>query len=266
MLAALLVGLGAMAGFLSGLLGIGGGVLMVPLLLYLPPLMGQPAFDMKAVAGITMVQSLAASLAGTLAHGRRRVFLPLVSFMGAGMAAGALVGGVLSAQVSGPTLQILFAGVAALAGLLLFLPVGAAEGVDDEAPAFHRPAALALGLGLGLVGGMVGQGGGFLIVPALIYLLRIPTRIALGSSLAIGLASGTAGFLGKAMTAQIPLWPTVAVVAVALVGSMVGSRVSRGLSQAVLRRALAVVVLGSAVRIGWGLLPTAAVAGALSAR
>lgn len=82
----------------------------------------------------------------------------------------------------------------------------------------------------------------------------MPTRVALGSSLAIGLISGAAGFAGKAMTAQIPLWPTVAVVAGALAGSLGGSRLSGRLSRATLRRVLAVVILATALRMSWDLL------------
>lgn len=253
--AALLLLLGGLAGLLSGLLGIGGGILMVPLLLYVPPALGQPAFAMKAVAGITMVQSLAASLAGTLAHGRHRVHKELVLYMGGAVAAGALAGGLGSYWLEGTALEILFAALALIAGTLLFLPVREAPEHEPSPVRFSRPAALALGSGIGLLGGVVGQGGGFMIVPGLIYLLRIPTRTALGSSLAIGLISGAAGFAGKALTAQIPFWPSLAVVAGALAGSLVGSRLSQRLSQVALRRTLAVVVILTALRIGWGLLP-----------
>ncbi|HYG57658.1 MAG TPA: sulfite exporter TauE/SafE family protein [Symbiobacteriaceae bacterium] len=252
--ALLLVFLGSVAGFFSGMLGIGGGILMVPLLLYGPPLLGYPALGMKAVAGITMVQSLAASLAGTLGHGQRRVHGRLVKVMGLAVAGGALAGSVLSHWLSGAALERLFAVLALLAGLLLFLPVPDRHEESDDPPGFSQPLAAASGCAIGLLGGMVGQGGGFLIVPVLIYLVRIPTRIALGSSLAIGLISGAAGFAGKALTAQLLLWPSVAVVAGALIGSLGGSRFSQRLSQVTLRRVLAVVIIAASVRIGAGLM------------
>lgn len=255
MFSLLLVLLGGVAGFFSGLLGIGGGILMVPLLLYAPPLLGYTALGMKTVAGITMVQSLAASLAGALGHGRRRIDARLVRVMGLAVAGGALGGGVLSHWLSGVALEVLFTVLALLAGLLLLLPVPAGRDEPAERSDFSQPRAALLGAAIGLLGGAVGQGGGFLIVPVLIYLLRIPVRIALGSSLAIGLISGAAGFAGKALTAQLLLWPSLAVVAGALVGSLLGSRFSQRLSQVMLRRVLAVVIIAASVRIGAGLLP-----------
>lgn len=259
--ALLLVVLGSVAGLFSGLLGIGGGILMVPLLLYGLPLLGFPALEMKTVAGITMVQSLAASLAGALGHGQRRVHGKLVRVMGLAVAGGALAGSVLSHWLSSLALESLFAVLALFAGVLLFLPAPDSREESDSLPDFKQPLAVALGGAIGLLGGIVGQGGGFLIVPVLIYLIRMPVRIALGSSLAIGLISGAAGFAGKALTAQLPLWPSVVVVAGALVGSLAGSRFSQRLSQVTLRRVLAVVIIASSVRIGAGLLPTAQTAG-----
>ena len=64
--------LGLVGGFFSGLLGIGGGIIMVPLLLFIPSILGFNSLSMKTIAGITMVQSLAGSLSAMLVHRRHR--------------------------------------------------------------------------------------------------------------------------------------------------------------------------------------------------
>ena len=71
-LLATLLALGLGGGFLSGLLGLGGAIFMIPLLLYVPPLLGVGQFDMKIVATLSMVQVLSASLTGVQAHNQNK--------------------------------------------------------------------------------------------------------------------------------------------------------------------------------------------------
>ncbi len=92
-LALTLAVLGLTGGFFSGWLGIGGGIIMAPLLLYVPAAIGSGVLDMKVVAGLTVVQSLFATGSGVLAHRKaRHVSRPLVLWMGAGITAGSLAG------------------------------------------------------------------------------------------------------------------------------------------------------------------------------
>ncbi|MBW2465893.1 MAG: TSUP family transporter, partial [Deltaproteobacteria bacterium] len=88
----LLIGfLGIICGFLSGLLGIGGGIIMAPLLLYVPPLLGFESMSMRTVAGLTIVQGLVACIAGTIAHNRFNfVSGKLASWMGISIFAASL--------------------------------------------------------------------------------------------------------------------------------------------------------------------------------
>src|SRR4030067_2164916 len=93
----LFLGLGG--GFLSGLLGLGGAVFMIPLLLYVPQLLGVGHLDMKQVAAISMVQVLSASLSGVIVHHKNRfVSKSLLLYMGGLNAIGNLAGSVFSKQ------------------------------------------------------------------------------------------------------------------------------------------------------------------------
>src|SRR5512143_408227 len=92
-----LVGLGLGGGFLSGLLGLGGAIFMIPLLLYVPPMLGMPGLDMKQVAAISMVQVLSASLSGLIVHKKNRfVSKSILLYMGACNAIGNLAGSLAS--------------------------------------------------------------------------------------------------------------------------------------------------------------------------
>ena len=77
------------------------------------------------------------------------------------------------------------------------------DDMTEEKVSFHRPTAVFLGLSVGFLLGLVGQGGAFIIIPLLLYVLKIPLRVALGSTLAIGLFSSSAGLIGKTATGQV---------------------------------------------------------------
>lgn len=248
----LLIGaLGLGTGFLSGLFGIGGGIVMAPLLLYVPPLFGFEPIPMKIVAGLTIVQGLVACMSGVLSHRQFRMVSGRLSlYMGISIFIAAMAGGAGSGYVSNEILLFLFAGLAFSAAFLMLVPVkGECDNPDVECLTFHRWRAVTAASGVGLIGGLVGQGGSFILIPLMTSFVQIPTRIAIGSNLGIVLLSSTAGFIGKATTGQIEWLMIVPIALTVIPASRMGSLVSRGVSVLWLRRALAVLIALAAVRI-----------------
>ena len=253
----LIAGLGAVTGFLSGLLGIGGGIVMAPLLLYFPPLLGLEPLTMHTVAGLTIVQGLIACISGALTH-RQHHFVSnrLVLYMGSSIFVAAGVGAAAAQFVSNRVLLAVFGTLATVAAILMLLP----KWQDSERPdvldlEFDRWRAVASATGVGLLGGLVGQGGSFILIPLMTSIVRIPTRIAIGSNLAIVLLSTSAAFLGKAVTGQIEWLLAVPLVLTVAPAAHLGGRVSRRVPVAHLRKVLAVLIAAAAVRIwisvGW---------------
>lgn len=253
MFLALLAALGLVGGFLSGLLGIGGGIVMVPLLLFVPPLLGFPALDMRQVAGMTLVQVFVAALLGYLAHRRGRTMSQVVVWMGSGMVFGTGAGALLAKWVSPPVLEAVFAGLALTAApLLLFTPPAdeVGEGLRRD---FSRALAFGAALAIGFLSGLVGVGGAFLVIPVMVYLLGVPTRVAIGSSLGVLVAAALVGALAKWGTGQIPVLETAVLCAGTPLGSWSGARVSREVPARGLRLSLAVLLGVTAVRMLLGL-------------
>lgn len=253
---AVLIGLGFIGALVAGLVGVGGAIIMIPLLLYVPPLVGLPAFGIHTVSGATMVQVAAAGLSGTLGHIHQHGIQPrLIVTLGGGMAAGSLLGALASSHVSARALAAVFASLALFAATVMFLPRSPAA--DERTPTPVRVSArLALGGGacVGFFVGMVGAGGGFLLVPLMLYVLRLPLRAAVGTSLGIVTVSAIAGSLGKAFTAQVDWFMALALVTGALPGARLGATISQRVRTETLSLILGILISLVAVLMWWEIL------------
>ena len=240
---------GLVASFLSGLLGIGGALVLTPLLLYLPPIVGGTAIPVKIITGLTIVQAISGSLLGALRHRAYGNVSPrLVWLMGPPSAIASLVGALVSRDTPDNIILLVFAVLAFAGAVMLLLPVTPRDELAEDIRADRR-VAIPIALVLGFFGGMVGIGGIAFIIAALVYILRVPTRVAIGSSLGIGLFAAVAALLGKAATAQIDP-PLAAIVFVAaLVASPVGAAVSVRTQPRALLAILSGIVMLAAIRI-----------------
>ena len=242
---------GVVASFLSGLLGIGGGIALTPVLLYAPQLVGASALSVKIVTGLTVVQAISGSVLGAVRHrAYGNVSTRLVLLMGPPAAIASLAGAFISRDASDQLLLAIFAVFSFLGAVFLVLPARTREAAAEDVRV-NRPLAVALAIVIGGFGGMVGIGAIAFILAALVYFLRVPPRIAIGSSLGIGLFGAVAAFIGKAATAQIDPKLAAIVVAAAVVGSPLGAWVSVRTRTGLLMRLLAVIVALAAIRIAW---------------
>ena len=128
------------------------------------------------------------------------------------------------------------------------------ERPDVKALVFSRWRAVSVAGGVGLLGGLVGQGGSFILIPLMTSFVKIPTRIALGSNLAIVLLSSAAAFLGKAVTGQIEWLLAVPIIVTVIPAAYLGGHFSQKVPVLVLRRGLAIVIALAAIRIWFSLL------------
>lgn len=240
----------ALIGIALGFFGGGGSILTVPLLVYV---FGLAPRD--AIASSLIVVGLA-SLSGAWQHGRAgHVELRTGTLFGTAGLAGAYLGARASAHVDGSLLLLLFAGMMILTAVAMWrgrrpsLASGSTPGTataprgvatEVERSRIHL---LAQGFGVGLLTGLVGAGGGFLIVPALVLWAGLPMASAVGTSLVIIVLNAFAGFVGHASHAEIDRPLVAAVAAAAIAGSFVGSWLGRRSDPAKLRRAFASFIL-----------------------
>jgi uncharacterized membrane protein YfcA len=231
----------------SGVTGLGGALLLIPVLLGVPPLLGGVALSAKEGAGLSAVHVSAAAVIGAALNGRRSyVNLGLVARIGAPMAPAGLVGAIASAALPNGAILAVYATMATAALALLLLPLDAA--VEDVVPVPWRTGA-GVGAVVGLLAGVVGAGGAFLLIPLMVRRLHVPLRVAVGSSLAITLASAAAALVGKLGAGQVPLhlapWIVGGAVPGALLGAQLGHRLPANGLRLVLLALIAVAVIRS---------------------
>ena len=242
---------GLAVGFLSGLLGIGGGIVMFPLLLYVPPLLGLGSIDVKNITGLTMAQGFFSALTAMFFYYKNAlVNRSLVLTLGSSLFLSSLIGSLLSKQASDGSLLLVFGTLALIAAIMMLIPRSYGQDeLTEDAVEYHKPTAVMLGILLGFSIGLVGQGGAFILIPMMLYVLKIPLRVALGSTLAIGLFSSSAGLIGKVATSQVPFLLALPLILGAIPAARWGSIVGKRTKTNYLRWLLAALILATAIKV-----------------
>ncbi|WP_419909402.1 sulfite exporter TauE/SafE family protein [Hoeflea sp.] len=279
----IILGMGAAVGFLSGMFGVGGGFLITPLLIFynIPP----------AVAVATGAnQVVASSFSGALSHFRRGTLdVKLGVTLLAGGLAGASVGvylftllrrlGQLDLIIS--LFYVTFLSV--VGGLMLIESINALRRAAANKPvSLRKPGqhnwvhrlpfkmrfkrskiylsvipVIVLGFGVGVLTSIMGVGGGFIMVPAMIYLLRIPTNVVIGTSLFQIIFVTAFTTIVQATTNQsVDVFLAGLLMIAGVIGAQYGVRVGQQLRGEQLRALLAIIVLGVGVRLARDLIVT----------
>ena len=276
----LILGMGGAVGFLSGVFGVGGGFLMTPLLIFIgiPP----------AVAVATEAnQIVASSVSGVLAHWKRgNVDFKMGIALLFGGVIGSSVGVVLFAFLRGlgqldlviKLSYVVFLGI--IGSLMLIESLNAIRRTKNQAPPKRRThnwmhglpfkmrfrrsrlyisalLPVSIGILVGLLAAIMGVGGGFVMVPAMIYLLGMPTAVVVGTSLfQIIFVTANVTVLQAVNTQTVDVVLALLLLAGGVVGAQVGARVGVRLPAEQLRGLLALMVLAVCVKISYDLVAT----------
>ena len=254
--------LGAIAGVLAGLLGVGGGLVLVAALAWLLPTMGVPAdAAMHAALASSLASIVLTAFASARAHARRgSVLWPTVRAMVPGLLIGGVLGTWVAVRIEGDVLRWIVAGYCLIAAAQLLLSRSHDAAHDVSAP--RGLPITAAGLGIGAVSAVVGIGGGSMTVPLLVWRGVAPVR-AVGTSSACGVAIGLASALGYAVNAPAGALPAHALgyiylpaavgVAIASVfAAPYGTRLAHRLRGDTLKRVFAAFLVSVAIALALG--------------
>ncbi|MBO9600518.1 MAG: sulfite exporter TauE/SafE family protein, partial [Cohnella sp.] len=162
--------------------------------------------------------------------------------------AGSVAGGFVSGRLDGDVINLIYGVLAVVAVVLMLIP-NRGKGQESGELLFNRFIAITAAFAVGIVSGIVGAGGAFILIPIMLAVLKIPTRTTIASSLAIVFISAVGGVIGKITGGDIPMWATIYTVIGSLIGAPIGTAISAKINVRVLRYGLVVLIALTAVKV-----------------
>jgi len=238
----MLVFVGMAAGFLSGIFGVGGGILIVPGLTIFVRM------DQRLAHGTSLAAILPISVASLITYwGHQHVDWPVAFWLSCGAVAGSIVGTRLLAVTSKRTLGLIFGSVLIVSAIRLFISTQG-DGRDE----LHFSIVLALvaiGLIAGALAGLLGVGGGVVMVPAMVVLFGISSVIAKGTSIAVIVPTAIVGTLRNRSAKNVDLSAAMIIGCAGILSAIGGGFISALLTDTVSNILFAILLVAVAIRI-----------------
>ncbi|MFC5605132.1 sulfite exporter TauE/SafE family protein [Sporosarcina koreensis] len=242
--------IGFIGSFVSGMVGIGGSIIKYPMLLYIPPMLGLVAFSAHEVSGISAIQVFFATISGVWAY-RKSGYLnkTLIIYMGSAILVGSFIGGYGSNLISEGSINLVYGVLATIAAIMMFIPKKGLDDIPADQVVFDKWLAAVLAFIVGIAAGIVGAAGAFILVPIMLVVLKIPTRMTIATSLAITFISSIGSTVGKIMTDQVLYGPAAVMIIASILAAPLGAKAGQKMNTKVLQGVLAVLILATAVKI-----------------
>jgi uncharacterized membrane protein YfcA len=238
---------GLAAGFMAGLFGVGGGILIVPALLLIMRM------DQRLAHGTSLAAVLPIAVASTLGYALDdAVDWPVAALLAAGAVAGAVVGTHVLHLVPQRALAVAFTGLMLATAVRMLLDHSDAGGRADLTVG-TAVALVAVGVAAGIIAGLLGVGGGIILVPAMVVLFGIPPAVAKGTSLAVIVPTSAMGTWRNRVNRNAELAAAVVVGLAGVVSGFVASKISVGMSDTVSNVLFALLLLVVSARSVWQL-------------
>jgi len=236
---------GLIVGVFSGLLGIGGALLMFPILLSVPVLINLPSIPVHVITGITAMQTTFGTAAAAYFHHKTgNVNNKLVINVGIGIAIGAFIGSVASKYSPSLLLIWVYLFVLVLSAILLMLRNSESDLSVPHTSVKQSSLILFLfGFIIGLPCGMIGLAGAVIIIPLLNTLFDVPLKICISSGTHIAFLASIITFIGKLLTGQIELISAIIISISATIGAFIGTQLNKKADPAFLKKILLVVII-----------------------
>jgi uncharacterized membrane protein YfcA len=236
------------------MLGLGGAVILIPAYLYLPPLFGVETPGIKLIAGMTSFQVFCSALMGLFFHRRKgSINSEIIIKMGIPILFASFIGAFLSGWLKSDFILGVFAVMAIIGAFLMFIKRSDDIYELNTRSKLNTPLAASLAGFVGFFGGIAGAPGAFILAPLMITILKVPTRVTIGSTLGIVLLSAGSVSVGKLITGQVPPVETTIAVIASIPGVWFGSIFSYRLNVKMLRIIMAILISAAGIEMWYNI-------------
>lgn len=237
--------IGALGAFLSGLIGIGGAIIMYPMLLFIPPLLN---IDMTptSAAGLTAAQVFFSTLSGSMSQRKNEnLNSSIIIPMSIGILSGSITGAYLASLFDESIINIVYTFLAIVAVILMFIKVKP----NDTNTTYNKIALFIVAAVIGILSGIVGAGGAFLILPILLTFFKVPFRVVVSNSIIVAFISSIGTFFTKFLTGSVDMEHALPLVIASLIFAPLGTKASKNTNQSILRLILTTLIIIAAIKM-----------------
>ena len=238
--------IGVFGGFISGLVGIGGAIIIYPAILLLPPLFGVPAYSAYIASGLTSSQVFFSTLTGSLKARKKTEFSPpLVIYMSVGMITGSMLGALLANLFNAAFVNTIYIIIALFALILMFIKVESRSGES----AFNKPLLVIIGLFVGIISGIVGAGGAFIIIPILLVLFKLPMNPGVANSIVIAFISSIGAFIIKLIQGFVPFEDALFLIIGSILFAPLGLKLSKKIPNFIQKWIISILIIVAIIQL-----------------
>ncbi|WP_353458485.1 sulfite exporter TauE/SafE family protein [Staphylococcus coagulans] len=239
--------IGVFGGFISGLVGIGGAIIIYPAILILPALFGVPTYSAYIASGLTSSQVFFSTLSGSLKAIKKDEFSPkLVMNMGGGMIFGGIIGALLANLFNATFINIIYIIIAITALILMVIKVKP----RSEQKGSYRPLLLiTIGALIGIFSGIVGAGGAFIIIPILLVIFKLPMNTVVANSIVIAFLSSIGAFVVKLFQGFIPIEDAMFLIIGSIVFAPIGLKVGQKVSNTIQKMIVSILIIIAIIQL-----------------
>ncbi len=238
--------IGIFGGFISGLVGIGGAIIIYPMLLLLPPLVGLPTYSAYIASGLTSSQVFFSTLSGSFKAYKNKDFSrTLVLNMGSGMIIGSILGAILANLINVQFVNMVYIIIALLALILMFIKVAPSTSHIK----FNRLLLITIGGIIGLVSGIVGAGGAFIIIPVLLVIFKLPMNTVVTNSIVIAFISSIGAFIIKLLQGYIPVNSAISLILGSILFTPLGMKIGQKIPDYIQKMIVSILIVIAIIKL-----------------